>query len=105
MSALFDELKEGLQEAIDYEKGSGTAKVTTYHIYPLREYSNSQIRELRMKKGMSQTVFASFMGVSKKTVEAWEGGRTHPTGSACRLMDVLDSDTENKLPFVKVTSA
>lgn len=104
MSTLFEDLKEGLQEAVNYEKGTGKAKVTTYHISPVKEYSNSQIRELRMKKGMSQTVFASFMGVSKKTVEAWEGGRTHPTGSACRLMDVLDSDTENKLPFVKVTS-
>jgi putative transcriptional regulator len=32
------------------------------------------------------------MGVSKKTVEAWEGGRTHPTGTAFRLLDILASD-------------
>jgi putative transcriptional regulator len=32
------------------------------------------------------------MGVSKKTVEAWEGGRTHPNGTAFRLLDVLSSN-------------
>jgi len=35
---------------------------------------------------MTQAVFALFMGVSVKTVEAWESGRTHPTGPACRLI-------------------
>ncbi len=28
MSSLFDDLQEGLQEAIDYEKGLGDAKTT-----------------------------------------------------------------------------
>ena len=44
-----------------------------------------------MKAGMTQSVFAAYMGVSKKTVEAWEGGRTHPTGPACRLLHILAS--------------
>lgn len=89
MSLLFDDLKEGLEQAISYEKGTGKAKTKTYMILPVNEYNNKQIREIRMKAGMTQSVFASYMGVSKKTVEAWECGRTHPTGPAYRLLDIL----------------
>ena len=91
MSSLFDDLKEGLEQAISYEKGVGKAKTKTYMISPVNEYDNKQIREVRMKAGMTQSVFASYMGVSKKTVEAWECGRTHPTGPALRLLDILSA--------------
>lgn len=53
-----------------------------------------------MKAGMTQSVFASYMGVSKKTVEAWEGGRTHPTGPVFRLLEILDSDDLEKINFI-----
>ena len=85
MSSLFDDLKEGLEEAIAYEKGTGKVNTKTYMILPVTEYSNKEIRDIRMKAGMT------YMGVSKKTVEAWEGGRTHPTGPACRLLHILAS--------------
>ena len=91
MRSLFDDLREGLEEAISYEKGTGKAKTKTYMILPVNEYSNKEIREIRMKAGMTQSVFASYMGVSKKTVEAWECGRTHPTGPVFRLLDILAS--------------
>lgn len=89
MSSLFEDLKEGLEQAIAFEKGTGKAKTKTYMILPVKEYTNKEIREIRMKAGMTQSVFASYMGVSKKTVEAWECGRTHPTGPAYRLLDIL----------------
>ena len=57
----------------------------TYMILPVKEYSGKEIRDIRTKAGMTQSVFASYMGVSIKTVEAWEGGRTHPTGPVFRL--------------------
>ena len=42
------------------------------------------------------------MGVSKKTVEAWEGGRTHPTGPAFRLMNILDKESFTETDFVVI---
>ena len=102
MSSLFDDLKQGLEEAIDYEKGNGNARVKTYMIMPIKEYSNKEIREIRMKAGMTQTVFSSYMGVSKKTVEAWECGRTHPTGPVFRLLDILATEDLEKTDFVVV---
>lgn len=102
MSSLFDDLKQGLEEAIAYEKGRGKARVKTYKIMPVKEYTNKEIREIRMKAGMTQSVFAAYMGVSKKTVEAWECGRTHPTGSVFRLLDVLTAEDLDQTEFVIV---
>ena len=104
MCTLFDDLREGLQEAIDYERGTGKAKRTVFMITPVNKYSNEQIKSIRNKSGMTQAVFANYMGVSKKTVEAWELGRTHPTGPACRLLDILDQGKETDLSFVSVNS-
>ena len=104
MSSLFDDLREGLQEAIDHERGTGKAKRTVFMITPVNKYSNEQIKSIRNKSGMTQAVFANYMGVSKKTVEAWELGRTHPTGPACRLLDILDQGKETDLSFVSVNS-
>ncbi len=90
MSALFEDLKTGLEEAIDYEKGLGSAKVKTLMFAPVKKYSNEEIKAIRRRAGMTQKTFASYLGVSKKTVEAWELGRTHPTGPAYRLINILE---------------
>ena len=55
-----------------------------------------------MKAHMTQHVFADYLGVSVKTVEAWERGRTHPTGPAYRLMSFLALDMAQSLPFISV---
>ena len=102
MSKLFEDLCEGLQEAIDFEKGSSKAKVTTYVIAPVKEYSNHEIRDIRNNAGMTQSVFANYMGVSKKTVEAWECGRSHPTGPANRLLTILESGRSEELGIISI---
>jgi putative transcriptional regulator len=102
MKSLFDDLTTGLQQAIDYEKGAGKAKTRTLMIDPVKKYSNDEIKAIRNKAGMTQAVFANYMGVSKKTVEAWELGRTHPTGPAYRLLDILESGKEQELSFISV---
>ena len=101
MTSLFDDLKEGLQEAIAFAKGEGPARVTRFEIEPVITYTNVEIREIRTNAKMTQAVFALYMGVSIKTVEAWESGRTHPTGPACRLMTIL-GEGKQQPDFVKV---
>jgi putative transcriptional regulator len=71
-------------------------------IDPVKKYSNDEIKAIRNKAGMTQAVFANYMGVSKKTVEAWELGRTHPTGPAYRLLDILENGKEQELSFISV---
>ena len=45
MSALFDDLREGLQEAIEYEKGNGKAKERVLMINPVRKYNRNEIKK------------------------------------------------------------
>jgi len=104
MSTLFEDLQQGLQEAIEFERGNGQARSVTYIITPITSYDHKEIRDIRRKAGMTQAVFASYMGVSKKTVEAWESGKTHPTGPACRLLNILSSGKDKDLSFVKIGS-
>ena len=47
MNSLFEDLCTGLQEAIDFEKGIGSAKKTTYVISPIKEFNPKQIRQIR----------------------------------------------------------
>ena len=105
MSKLYDDLVTGLSEAIEFEKGEGAARATSYVITPVKRYSNTDVKRVRRKVGMTQAVFADYMGVSKKTVEAWENGRTHPAGSACRLLDILASERFFDLPFIRMKEA
>ena len=56
-------------------------------------FSNSQeIKDIRLGFGMTQLTFAEVMGVSVKTVEAWEAGTNKPIGSARRFLSVLKAD-------------
>ncbi len=86
--SVFDDIKLGLEQAIEYEKGNLKAKKTTLSILPLDEFTSAEIKEIRNNTGLSQALFAKYMGVSVKTVEAWEAGRNQPEGSARRLLTI-----------------
>lgn len=90
--SLFDEIKTGLNEAIEYEKGNLKAKTSTLSIEPVGVFTSSEIKSIRNSTGLTQKLFAKYMGVSVKTVEAWEAGRNHPDGAACRLLSLTKND-------------
>ena len=48
-------------------------------------------------------LFSEFMGVSVKTVEAWESGRNIPMGPASRVLDLLSEDKTVADRFVMST--
>jgi len=41
---------------------------------------------------MTQRLFAEALGVSVKTVEAWEAGTNRPSGLANRMLELLTKD-------------
>ena len=92
--SVFSDIKTGLTQAIDYERGVLDAKTVTLSIMPVCRFTPDEIRSIRKKTGMTQVLFAKYIGVSVKTVEAWESGRNHPDGAACRLLAMTRSDPE-----------
>lgn len=91
---VYDDIVKGLEEAIAFEKGKGNARVQKRIVNPIEEFTSAQVKEIRKSLKMSQSVFAVVMGVSIKTVEAWEAGTNKPNGSARRLLHVLKTDPE-----------
>jgi len=55
-------------------------------------FNNNEIKRIRQKTGLSQVLFAGSIGVSPKTVEAWENGRNKPEGASRRLLEVVRDD-------------
>ena len=103
MSKFFDSLMTSLNEAVAIEREELKGRKTVYEIQPVKKYDNTEIKQIRTSVGMTQLLFAKYMGVSSKTVEAWEKGTNHPTGTACRLISMLENKTFETLPFVKKT--
>ena len=97
MNKQFEDIKKGLLEAIDYENGKITTRRNVIVITPLKKYTSKKIKEIRNSTGLSQVLFAKAMGVSNKTVEAWESGHNHPDGAATRIISLIENDSN--FPF------
>lgn len=58
------------------------------------DISAEDIKAILKKLGFTQAVFAAVIGVSTKTVEAWETGTNQPIGPARRMISLIQFDPE-----------
>jgi DNA-binding transcriptional regulator YiaG len=58
------------------------------------DFTIAEIKEIRHKLGLSQSMLATLLGVAQRTVESWEAGHRIPVGPARRLMQILKADTD-----------
>lgn len=87
-------MKESMEELMNFAKNkSHSVSVQTYSLKNLPDYDPKHIQNLRKEKEMTQRRFADLLGVSVRTVEAWETGKSHPNGSAKRLMQLVEYDS------------
>lgn len=85
---FFEGVKSGLEEALSYEKGQAAAETFS------RKSSLPQVNiaQLRHSLSLTQKAFAALLGVSTRTVEAWEGGKSTPTPTAKKLLYLIQSE-------------
>jgi len=105
MSEMYDLLKEGLTDALEHAQGKKTLRTKEILIPdPPKQYHAKDIKALRRKLNCSQQVFARFLNVSIKTVQAWESGERHPNSVTNRFLELLDSENKRE-DFFNVVSA
>ena len=103
-NSVYESIVAGLNEAIeDAKSDKPILKRHTVTIEPVKVYDANSVKKIRKETGLSQKLFAGYMGVSDKTVEAWEAGTNHPSGAASRILRMMEMDKELvfKFPFVK----
>ena len=91
---LFESLDKGLDEAISHAEGKNTARTKKIKFKVQPHYSAGKIKSIRRKLQLSQRSMGTALGVSTKTVEAWEAGTNKPNGSAERLLQIIEADPE-----------
>jgi putative transcriptional regulator len=67
----------------------GNLRTTTLDLpKPTPRLDAKQIRQIRMRLGASQTVFARLLNIPPRTAIAWESGERRPSGAALKLLDI-----------------
>lgn len=94
MSEAFNKIMRGLEEVKAYKEGKIELKTTKVIVEPVPKWEAQKVRALRQELKVSQSIFGVVLGVSKKTVEAWESGKNIPSGSASRLMEVISNEKD-----------
>lgn len=80
-------VKASLEQIRAYKNGDKTALRVRERILPSIDVAHE-----RKKMNLTQKAFARILGVSKRTVEAWETGRSNPSPTAINLMFLLSKD-------------
>ncbi len=105
---VYESIMKGLEEALADASGKGPKLPRhTIIVEPVKQYHAEDVKRIRKSIGMSQRIFAGYMGVSGKTVEAWEAGTNCPSGSSSRLLSMMEMDSELvvRYPFVSESVA
>lgn len=93
---VFDNLKDGLNRAIAHAEGEIRLDTETVLLpdkpAPMSAKEISKLRTQRLH--LSQRVFAKVLNAAPQTVQAWEQGRSKPSGCALRFLELLEKHPE-----------
>jgi putative transcriptional regulator len=88
-STLGASIITGLEQAIAWSRGENhNVRVTLVHV------PNVDVREVRIKMGLSQAQFATKFGFPPATLRNWEQGRARPDAPARVLLAVIAKHPE-----------
>jgi putative transcriptional regulator len=87
MNEVYESIKKGLEEAIAFAQGKKNG--VKIHKAPIVE-----VKELRLKIGVTQSEFATAFGISLGTLRRWEKGEQSPRGPALVLLNLLQKEPQ-----------
>ena len=59
---------------------------------PVEPLQPAQIKRIRQRSHVSQAVFAALLNTSLSTVQKWEIGQKRPTGTALKLLQLVQNN-------------
>jgi DNA-binding transcriptional regulator YiaG len=99
LSSAGSKLVSAFDEAIEAVRSGGLADgrltMRNYHADFVRPaYGPDDVRRVRDLLGMSQVVFARFLGVGPNTIRSWEQGSRPSSAIARRFMGEIEGDPD-----------
>jgi len=85
-----------IHEAVEALHSAGMVNKVTMRRFdeacltPVEPISGEQIRALREREGVSQSVFANYLNVTASLVSKWERGEKRPSGPALKLLTLVE---------------
>ena len=64
-----------------------------------KHLTGKEFKKIRNKCKLTQASISEFLGVSKKTIERWEGSNCFITGPTARLMKMIDDNPSLLIDF------
>ncbi len=88
VTASIHETAEGLHAAGLMNKMT-MRKFDQLCLTPIPRLKPRQIRDLRLREGASQAVFARYLNVTTGIISQWERGEKHPQGTSLKLLALV----------------
>ena len=88
----FARLIESAKQAFEHAEGKRELRTTI--LIRTEPMNKDEVKRLREKLNASQSVFANYLNVSPKSVQAWEQGIGKPTGAALRLLRIAEKNPD-----------
>ena len=92
--SFFEQIKAIAEEDVQFHKGENSRCGVQIRVIAVKAYTGTNIHALRMKLHLSQYGLAMALGVSKRTVEAWEAQKNTPSGAASHLLYLIEQEPE-----------
>jgi putative transcriptional regulator len=61
-------------------------------LMPVRLLKPEEIKAIREKEHVSQTVFANYLNVTSSLVSKWERGEKRPSGASLKLLSLVEKN-------------
>lgn len=86
--AAIHETMEGLHEVGAIDKQT-MRRFDDACLTPVRALTPEEIKAIREREHVSQTVFANYLNVTSSLVSKWERGEKRPSGASLKLLSLI----------------
>ena len=96
---LFADLVASAEAMVAIEKGETKPDDANVH-----HFDTLDVKRIREEVGKSQAEFAEIIGASFDTLKSWESHRRNPSGTAKKLLTLINRNPEEMVKVLEVAS-